>query len=153
VRRFNYFDYNNRPVGKKKILGGLLSVNMEYLGPLTEKGAPDTTKMRHNPNVTVRMRGVMEKCTYCTQRIKDARIEAKKRGEEIKDGEIVTACQQACPTQTIVFGNVGDVDSAVSRLREDPRAYLLLQELNTRPRTSHLAKLRNPNPAIESVTA
>ena len=105
--------------------------------------------MVNNPDVTVRGRGVMEKCTYCVQRIDQARIEAKKAGRPIRDGEIVTACQQACPTQTIVFGNINDPDAAVTRLRNDPRAYRLLEELQTRPRTSHLAKLRNPNPEIE----
>ena len=78
----------------------------------------------------------------------EVRIEAKKQNRDIKDGEIVTACQQACPTQTIVFGNIADKNSSVTQLREDPRAYLLLEELLTRPRTSHLAKLRNPNPDI-----
>jgi Fe-S-cluster-containing dehydrogenase component len=83
------------------------------------------------------------------QRINDARIEAKKLGRGIRDGDIVTACQQACPTQTIVFGDIDDKESAVGRLRKDPRSYLVLEELQTRPRTSYLAKLRNPNPEIE----
>jgi molybdopterin-containing oxidoreductase family iron-sulfur binding subunit len=108
--------------------------------------------MVNNPDVTVRGRGVMEKCTYCVQRINNARIEAKKANRPIADGEIVTACQQACPTKTIVFGNQANKNSQVAQWRNDPRAYLLLEELLTRPRTSHLAKLRNPNPAITPAT-
>ena len=95
----------------------------------------------------------MEKCTYCVQRINEARIESKKTGGVLKDGDIQTACQQACPTKTIVFGNISDPTAEVSKLRNDPRAYLLLEELQTRPRTSHLAKLRNPNPEIKTAPA
>jgi len=105
-------------------------------------------KLLNNPEVTVRSRGVMEKCTYCVERISDARIEAKKAGLPIKDGAIVTACQQACPTKTITFGNISDKKAKVTALRQDPRSYLLLEDLNTRPRTSHMARLRNPNPEI-----
>jgi molybdopterin-containing oxidoreductase family iron-sulfur binding subunit len=108
-------------------------------------------KMLNNPDVTVRGRGVMEKCTYCVQRINEARIESKKAGKRIADGDIVTACQQACPGEAIVFGNIADKTSKVHELRNDPRSYLLLEELQTRPRTSHLAKLRNPNPEIKSM--
>ena len=90
----------------------------------------------------------MEKCTYCVQRINDARIEAKKANRPIKDGEVITACQQACPTQAIVFGDIADTTSAVTAMQKDPRGYKLLEELQTRPRTIHLAKLRNPNPEL-----
>jgi molybdopterin-containing oxidoreductase family iron-sulfur binding subunit len=102
-----------------------------------------------NPAVTVRTRGVMEKCTYCVQRISAARIQAKKEGREIQDGEVVTACQAACPTGAIVFGNLADPGSKVAALKASPLDYGLLTELNTRPRTSYLARLRNPNPEIE----
>ena len=105
-------------------------------------------KMLYNPNVTVRERGVMEKCTYCVQRINVARIESKKSGKPIKDGEIKTACQMACPADAIVFGDLNDAESRASKLRASPLQYGLLAELNTRPRTTYLARVTNPNPEI-----
>jgi molybdopterin-containing oxidoreductase family iron-sulfur binding subunit len=122
VRRFNFFDYHGR---------------ME-----------PTLKMLQNPDVTVRSRGVMEKCTYCTQRIERARIGDRRDGKKIGGDEIVSACQQACPTEAIVFGNLNDPGSAVSRRHGDARRYDLLHELGTRPRTAYLVKLRNPNPEL-----
>jgi len=105
-------------------------------------------KLLRNPNVTVRSRGVMEKCSYCVQRIAVARIEAEKREAPIRDGDVRTACQQACPAGAIVFGNIHDPGSQVSAMKAEPLNYGLLTELNTRPRTTYLAKVWNPNPEL-----
>jgi molybdopterin-containing oxidoreductase family iron-sulfur binding subunit len=102
-------------------------------------------KLMRNPEVTIRSRGVMEKCTYCTQRIAQARIEAEKDARAIRDGEIVTACQAVCPTNAIVFGDMHDAESAVAKTKKDERGYNLLNELNTQPRTTYLAGLKNQN--------
>jgi len=106
--------------------------------------------LQRNPDVTVRSRGVMEKCTYCVQRINHARVAAKLEDRAIRDGEIVTACEAACPTQAIVFGNINDPDSRVSRLKANSLNYPLLAELNTRPRTTYMAIVRNPNMELEA---
>jgi molybdopterin-containing oxidoreductase family iron-sulfur binding subunit len=120
VRRFNFFHYSAGP-GERPVEG-------------------------RNPQVTTRMRGVMEKCNYCLQRITRARLQADKEGRRIADGEVVTACQAACPTKAIAFGDMADPSSAVSLVKRSPRGYALLEELNTRPRTTYLARLSNPNP-------
>jgi molybdopterin-containing oxidoreductase family iron-sulfur binding subunit len=128
VRRFNFFHYAD--------------YDTEALKPM------------RNPDVTVRTRGVMEKCTYCVQRINHARIEAQKDGNRrVRDGEVVTACQQACPTQAIVFGDMNDPQSAVAKLKQQPTNYALLEELNTKPRTTYLATIRNPNPELVKAAA
>jgi MoCo/4Fe-4S cofactor protein with predicted Tat translocation signal len=152
VRRFNYFDYNQRPVGKRKIVGAF-NIYEEYFAPLTTKGAPDTIKMQKNPNVTVRMRGVMEKCTFCVQRIEEAKIAALARAGASADTRIprdsfTTACAQACPTEAIVFGDIKDPESRVSKMKQQDRNYGLLEYLNIRPRTTYLARIRNPNPKM-----
>src|SRR5262249_31793973 len=117
VRRFNWFAYDK---------------------PIT------TTALQHNPNVTVRERGVMEKCTYCVQRIRAAEIRGRIDGRPIAPGEVRTACQQACPTQAIQFGALQHTETAMVKWRSLPRAYGTLHELGTRPRTLYLAKIRDP---------
>ncbi|HVH40701.1 MAG TPA: Fe-S-cluster-containing hydrogenase [Labilithrix sp.] len=128
VRRFNFLNYHTS--------GGFYD------------DVPETEKMHYNPNVTVRMRGVMEKCTYCVQRIQEAKISAKRTQKPIKDGDIRTACQQVCPAGAIVFGDLDDPQSKVANWRAKDRNYRLLSELGTRPRTTYLGKIRNPNPAM-----
>jgi Fe-S-cluster-containing dehydrogenase component len=142
VRRFNYFDYHSRDAR-----GG--NDQMPWLGmPDSQQNAKvdEIKRMVFNPDVTVRMRGVMEKCTYCVQRIKAKAIDRKNNGHPaVETDSVVTACQQACPTQAIVFGNLNDAQAQVSKLHQNPRSYSVLDEdLNTRPRTKHMAKLRNP---------
>jgi len=107
-------------------------------------------KMMRNPDVTVRSRGVMEKCTYCIQRITQHRIDSEREDRKIQDGELQTACQQSCPADAITFGNINDPNSRVTKLKNGDRNYGLLAELNTRPRTTYLAEIRNPNPELES---
>jgi MoCo/4Fe-4S cofactor protein with predicted Tat translocation signal len=153
VRRFNFFDYNQRPVGKKKI-AGQFGIYEEYIAPFTKKGAPDITKMQKNPNVTVRMRGVMEKCSFCVQRIEEAKIAAHVRagtsGAEarIPRDSFTSACAQACPHEAIVFGDTKDPESKVSKMKAADRNYRLLDYLNVKARTSYLGRIRNPNPKM-----
>jgi molybdopterin-containing oxidoreductase family iron-sulfur binding subunit len=106
-------------------------------------------KLLRNPDVSVRSRGVMEKCTYCVQRINEAKIDSERQGRPVKDGEILTACQQTCPTEAIIFGNINDANSRVAKMKAEKLNYGMLAEINTRPRTTYLASLRNPNPEIE----
>jgi Fe-S-cluster-containing dehydrogenase component len=106
-------------------------------------------KMLRNPDVTVRSRGVMEKCTYCVQRITHARIKSEEENSTITDKDLQTACQQSCPANAIVFGNINDPNSAVSKLKAKSRNYATLDDLNTRPRTTYLAAISNPNPELE----
>ncbi len=122
VRRFNFLQYADRDT--------------------------PAIKAQRNPEVTVRMRGVMEKCTYCVQRIERERIAAQREQRPLRDGDVKTACQQVCPTQAIVFGDINDPQSEVRKAKASPLDYTMLEELNTRPRTSYTAKLRNPNPVL-----
>ena len=141
VRRFNFFDYNQRPLDRL------------YEGPLAPKGMPDLVQMAKNPDVTVRMRGVMEKCTYCIQRIEQAKIAQKIKARDsdnvrVPDGTITPACAQACPAEALVFGDISDPNSRVSRLKEQTRNYEVLGLLNVKPHTTYLARVRNPNPLM-----
>ncbi len=123
VRRFNFYQYSDWET-------------------------PSLKPMR-NPDVSIRGRGVMEKCSYCVQRIQEAKIQAEKEDRTVRDGEIVTACQQACPTQAFTFGNINDPNSRVAGLKRDSLNYAMLSELNVKPRTSYLARIRNPNSELE----
>jgi molybdopterin-containing oxidoreductase family iron-sulfur binding subunit len=146
VRRFNYFWNHHGPFHPRS---NPITMDGEVLRKLpkpaiTVPELPILERMQLNPDVSVRSRGVMEKCTYCVQRIQAVTIRAKNEKRSVRDGEIVTACQQACPTESIVFGNLNDPESAVSKLQKRDRTYALLAELATKPRTQYLAKLRNP---------
>ncbi len=112
----------------------------------------ETYKMQRNPDVSIRSRGVMEKCTYCVQRIREAEIQAQNENRPVRDGEIQTACQQACPTEAIVFGDKNNPNNRVAKLKAEKLNYAMYSELNTRPRTTYLAELRNPNPALKEGT-
>jgi molybdopterin-containing oxidoreductase family iron-sulfur binding subunit len=142
VRRFNYFDFHAKdPRGSARPWLGM---------PDSQQGSAidKIRRMVFNPDVTVRMRGVMEKCTYCVQRIKAVEIAKRNKGEGIADGEVVTACQQACPTAAIVFGDLNDAKSQVALLHRSHRAYGVLEELNVRPRTRYLAKVTNSSDEV-----
>ncbi|MFZ0828328.1 MAG: TAT-variant-translocated molybdopterin oxidoreductase [Verrucomicrobiia bacterium] len=170
VRRFNYLDYNKRPLadlkgpfyptpllhktdGKWDLLSWFKAPDASGMRPEDEW---DLLKMAKNPDVTVRMRGVMEKCTYCTQRIEQAKIAQKVKAGASDDVRLTeaagtvpkTACQQACPASAIVFGDISDPDSSVSKLKAQERNYSVLGDLLTKPRTTYLARVRNPNPAM-----
>jgi len=141
VRRFNFLDYQQRPLDRL------------YEGPLAPKGMPELVQMAQNPDVSVRMRGVMEKCTYCVQRIQQAKIAQKVKAKDsndvkVQDGTIKVACQQVCPMDAIEFGDISDPESRVSKLQKNERSYDVLGYTNARPRTAYLAKLRNPNPEM-----
>jgi molybdopterin-containing oxidoreductase family iron-sulfur binding subunit len=163
VRRFNFFNYNDRPIQNVKL--PVLGVTNELFlgpfagrdGPLTYKGSPESLMLQKNPNVTVRIRGVMEKCTYCIQRIEEAKIDQLRKSNNSGAGSgditlptdsFTSACAQVCPANAITFGNLNDDNSKVSILKKDDRNYGVLAYLGVRPRTSYLGRVRNPNPAM-----
>jgi molybdopterin-containing oxidoreductase family iron-sulfur binding subunit len=166
VRRFNFFDYNRRPLDRlyesplASSTEGAWELKRWFENP--DRGSRphdefELTKLVKNPDVTVRMRGIMEKCTYCIQRIEQSKIARKVAAGAggdvvVRDGEVRTACQQACPAEAIVFGNLQDAGSAVSRQKALDRNYLVLEFLATRPRTSYLARVRNPNARMPGAT-
>ena len=140
VRRFNYLNWHNdwgtpwqQTVGDWR----------------ADSNVPETLRMQHNPNVTVRFRGVMEKCTYCVQRIQHGKILAKNEYRTVHDGEITTACAQTCPSNAITFGDLNDPQSKVAHTVLMDRRYKLLGEVGTQPRTTYLARIRNPNPEMQ----
>jgi molybdopterin-containing oxidoreductase family iron-sulfur binding subunit len=131
VRRFNYFHFPKRFFGRDPELMGL----------------------GNNPSVSVRSRGVMEKCTYCVQRIQAAKITVKNEDRGLDDGMVTTACQDACPPKAIQFGDLNDANSMVAQAQSGPRSYALLEELNIKPRTQYLARVNNPNPALQPLAS
>jgi Fe-S-cluster-containing dehydrogenase component len=155
VRRFNFFNYNDRSITDKLEWGvpGFQGLQTLIQGPLARWGMDEISKLQKNPNVTVRSRGVMEKCTYCIQRIETAKISQKikagVRGDlTLPTDTVRSACQEVCPVEAIVFGDINDPASQVSRLRTEPQNYHLLEYLNVKTRTSYLARFRNPNPRM-----
>lgn len=153
VRRFNFFDYgvakfNGDYVGKESMPGGGPK-NVNLIPPRLRERLDEITKMKMNPDVTVRSRGVMEKCTFCIQRINEARIETKVQGlSKVPEGFFQSACQQACPSDAIAFGDIRDESTRIHEERGHTRSYMLLGYLNTRPRLTYMARVRNPNPAL-----
>jgi molybdopterin-containing oxidoreductase family iron-sulfur binding subunit len=152
ARRFNYFDYNKRnplvtadtPLGK---------IDNLYMGPLGERGDTELSKLQKNPNVSVRMRGVMEKCTYCVQRLEEAKIRQKQKARGTGDlrlppDAVKVACQQACPAGAIEFGDLAQPESRINKMKANPRNYELLKYVGTAPRTTYLARIKNPNPEM-----
>jgi len=154
VRRFNYFDYATKRLDGETALPDFLEPGNEQLVPPRlrepiDEGKGELQTLGYNPDVTVRERGVMEKCTYCIQRINESRVEMKLKDlDEMPDGFVHTACQQACPTGAIVFGDILDPNSQVRKLRDSAATYGMLDYANTKPRTTYLMRLRNPNPRL-----
>jgi molybdopterin-containing oxidoreductase family iron-sulfur binding subunit len=141
ARRFNFFNYVD-----KGSMHGIIddTSQVKYFGQ-------PSVFLGRNPEVTIRARGVMEKCTYCVQRIRAADIVAQREGREIKDGEVVTACQESCPTHAIAFGSLTHQDSEVVKWKERDQTYSVLNKLGTRPRTEYSMKIANPNPELKTV--
>ena len=154
ARRFNFFDWNKRnPFIKTEIAG--IKMNNLKAGPLGEKAPQEVKQLQKNPNVTVRMRGVIEKCTYCVQRLEEAKIRQRRIAKDdatklrVPDGHLKVACQAGCAADAISFGDLANPDSEVNKAKANPRNYEVLKYIGTRPRTSYLARIRNVNPAYK----
>ncbi len=153
ARRFNFFDYNKRnPLIDTKVAG--MEVNNLYAGPLGEKKPQEVVQLQKNPNVTVRMRGVIEKCTYCVQRLEEAKINQRRHARDdasklrVVADRVKTACQASCPAEAIMFGDLANDKSTVNTWKASPRNYQVLKYIGTEPRTSYLARIRNVNPKM-----
>ena len=131
MRRFNWYNYNGNP-------------DFATINPIQQ----DLGRMVLNPDVVVRGRGVMEKCSMCAQRLQAGKLAAKKEGKPLQDGSVKTACQQACPTHAIIFGDLNDAESMIAKTREDDRNYFLLEEIGIKPTVSYLVKVRNQEEEI-----
>lgn len=153
ARRFNWFDYNKRnPLIETEVAG--IKVNNLYAGPLGEKKPQEVVQLQKNPNVTVRMRGVIEKCTYCVQRLEEAKINQRRHARDdasqlrVVADRVKTACQASCPAEAIMFGDLANEKSTVNTWKASPRNYQVLKYIGTEPRTSYLARIRNVNPKM-----
>jgi molybdopterin-containing oxidoreductase family iron-sulfur binding subunit len=155
ARRFNYFDYNKRnPLIDTRLKPGIGSIKTQnlYAGPFGEKKPQQVEQLQKNPNVTVRMRGVIEKCTYCVQRLEEAKIKQRRYARDdasklrIPADSVKVACQASCPAEAIMFGDLANEKSTINQWKVNPRNYAVLQYLGINPRTTYLARIRNVNP-------
>ena len=153
ARRFNFFDWNKRnPFIKTEVAG--IKMNNLKAGPFGEKAPQEVQQLQKNPNVTVRMRGVIEKCTYCVQRLEEAKIRQRRIAKDdatklrVPDGNLKVACQASCAADAVTFGDLANPESEIVKAKANPRNYELLKYIGTRPRTSYLARIRNVNPDI-----
>jgi molybdopterin-containing oxidoreductase family iron-sulfur binding subunit len=143
VRRFNWLDYTTADIFSGNQINKMGEKDIPY-------GADNLTRMVLNPDVTVRTRGVIEKCSFCVQRIQEAKLTAKKEDRPLKDGDVKTACQGACPTGAITFGDVNNKSSKVNKLKDSPLSYIVLEEINVRSSVNYSLKVHNRDESINS---